>query len=182
MTPIETSLRRSDGVMFGGQDLPVAPLCERCGAPKTTGFSSHGPSRKSWYCRPCVQALRQARAKPNEPAEPPICVECGFPKERLNAGRGRGQYWGCRPCRNRKSLEAYQARKAGGMALSSFKAVEALAIQAEARKAPPKPERPPGTCWREHRDYWQADHHLRGTTLEALRAAADALVAKGGRR
>lgn len=145
MTPTEATTLASTA-----HQPDLAPLCEQCGEPKTTGFSSHGAGRKSWYCRPCVQAQKD---------RPPIC-ECGLPKERLNAGRGHGTYWGCRPCRNRRSLEAYNARKAGGMALSSFKAMEVLAAMTEARKAPPKPEKPLLPCHAEHRDYWSAARRL----------------------
>ncbi len=161
-------------------DTNTAPLCERCGQPKTRRYAGSG-GKAPWKCRPCCNQDERDRKAARSAGIPPIC-ECGLPKERLKAGRGHSQYWGCRPCRNRKSLEAYQARKAGGMALSSFKAVEATAIEIEARKAPPKPERPLGTCWREHRDFWAAEHHLCGTTLRAMQAAAAELRVKGGRR
>ncbi len=146
-----------------------APLCERCGEPKNRHYTGHGGNRY-WQCGRCTNEKQNERHRAVQNAkEPPICDKCGLPKTKLRAGRGHGMYWGCRPCRSRKSLEAYRARKATGESLGVVRAIEAAA---ERKPPEPKPEKPLSPCWREHRDLWAAEHHLRGMTLKALRAAA----------
>jgi hypothetical protein len=83
--------------------------------------------------------------------EPPLC-ECGLPKEKLNAGRGHGQYWGCRPCRNAKSLASYTARK--------LAASQTVVEEIPEPPSEPLPEKPLLPCWREHHDYWSAARRL----------------------
>ena len=140
MTPTEANALASTA-----HQPELTPLCERCGEPMSRHYSGTQNKAYHWRCKPCAAA--------------PVC-ECGERKTKLRAGRGHGTYWGCRPCRNRKSLASYNARKALGVSSGVVAAVEALVERTKASEAPPEPEKPPLPCWREHRDYWSAWKHL----------------------
>lgn len=59
--PIETSIRKTDGVLFRGQPLPEAPICPKCGEPKTAQFCRYLAKGFRWMCMPCFRATQKAQ-------------------------------------------------------------------------------------------------------------------------